>query len=506
MPAARSITSALVEELLAETRDERDLGRLLDRVVAHLARTLPVVLARTWLLRPGDRCGTCTFAAFCPDRSRCLHLVASAGCSTHLEGRFARIPIGLRKIGAIAARREAVELDLEGGDRSWLADPTWAEREGVRGFVGQPLIWKGELLGVLGLFLRVPLVRESATWSRVVADQAAASVATSRALAEIEQLRDRLAAENRHLREELAPGELIGQGPAARTLKEQLALVAGAECNVLLLGESGTGKELVARAIHADSPRARHALVRVNCAAIPEALFESEFFGHARGAFTGAERERLGRFELAHQGTIFLDEVSELPLALQGKLLRVLQEGTFERVGESTPRTTDARVLAATNRDLEAEVEAGRFRQDLFYRLSVFPLRVPPLRERAEDIPRLVEHFVAGRAEVPPGELAQLVDYDWPGNVRELENVVERAVVLARGGPLRFDLPARRPRRRAARPLTWAESQARERQNVLDVLERVGWKVAGEGGAAEYLGVHPATLRSRLKAWGIRRS
>jgi len=295
--------------------------------------------------------------------------------------------------------------------------------------------------------------------------------------------------------------------------------VASTKATVLIHGESGVGKELIARAIHAKSTRSAGPLVKMNCASIPKELFESEFFGHVRGAFTGAQRDRVGRFELADRGTIFLDEVGELPLEMQSKLLRVLQESEFERVGDDRTRRVDVRVIAATNKNLEADVARGAFRPDLYYRLSVFPIEVPPLRARREDIIALAEFFLRrycrelGR--IPPtlteAQRELLTGYEWPGNVRELENVIERAVILAQGGALRLDLalsigssvPAPAT---SERVLTDTELRTLERDNLVAALERVAWRVSDSGGAAELLGVRPSTLRDRMKALGIRRS
>src|SRR5213592_3441316 len=271
--------------------------------------------------------------------------------------------------------------------------------------------------------------------------------------------RKNLESENEYLQEELRGNysAILGDSPALKKVLAQIEMVAPANANVLILGESGTGKELVARAIHDRSPRAAAALVRVNCASVPRELFESEFFGHVRGAFTGAVKDRVGRFELAHGGTLFLDEIGEVPLELQSKLLRVLQEGQFEKLGEDRTRTVDVRIIAATNRDLEAEVKARRFRQDLYYRLSVFPIELPPLRDRAEDIPALAQHFLresvrklgATAPRLTPAQVQELQSYDWPGNVRELQNIIERAVIRSRNGQLDFAL---RPGRGASAP------------------------------------------------------
>jgi transcriptional regulator with GAF, ATPase, and Fis domain len=288
---------------------------------------------------------------------------------------------------------------------------------------------------------------------------------------------------------------------------------------VLILGESGTGKELIARALHDRSGRARRALVKVNCASIPRDLFESEFFGHTKGSFTGAVRDRVGRFQLADGGTLFLDEVAEIPLELQSKLLRVLQEGEFERVGEDHTRQVSVRVIAATNRNLEQEVEAGRFRRDLYYRLSVFPLKVPPLRDRLEDIPILAASFLAQAAKrihcpaVPlltRDNVEDLKRYAWPGNIRELQNVIERAVILARGGPLHFALHESADTAAAGtKPTTPVTTRAQllelERTSIVQALERSGGKIYGPGGAAEILGMRPTTLTSKIAALQIKR-
>ena len=351
-----------------------------------------------------------------------------------------------------------------------------------------------------------------------------------KAVEETNRLRHQLKQENAYLREEavqeLAFGEIVGHSEAMRRVMEQIDLVAPTDATVLILGETGTGKELVARAIHDRSRRRDRPLIKVNCGAVPRELFESEFFGHVKGAFTGALRDRVGRFQLAHEGTLFLDEVGEIPLELQPKLLRVLQDGEFERVGEDRTRRVAVRIIAATNRDLQHDVETGRFREDLFYRLSVFPIQVPPLRARRDDIPLLVAHFLqqacsrlhCGPVTYSADDIRQLQAYDWPGNVRELQNVIERAVIVSRGGPLRLDLvppthvPGRGPPpvpRRSPEPgvesVSEAEWRRQKRQNLLAALQQAGGKIYGPGGAAKLLGIKPTTLASRLKALGIKR-
>jgi transcriptional regulator with GAF, ATPase, and Fis domain len=352
---------------------------------------------------------------------------------------------------------------------------------------------------------------------------------TRRAFEEIQRLKAQLEQQNEYLREEVveakAFGDLVGQSAVLRQVVSQIDLVAPTDASVIILGETGTGKELVAHEIHRRSRRQDKPLVRVNCASIPKDLYESEFFGHVKGAFTGAVKDRAGRFETAEGGTLLLDEIAEVPLDLQSKLLRVLQEKRYERVGEDRTRQADVRIIAATNRDLKKEAEAGRFREDLFYRLNVFPIHVAPLRERKEDIPLLAQHFVQQSASelrcrmprLTRAGIVRLQCYDWPGNVRELQNVIERAVILARGGVLEFDLPIRgappakppeaRPADDDAAPefLTEAQLRQRERENLLAVLEKTRWKIRGTGGAAELLGVKATTLLSRMKAMGLKR-
>lgn len=348
------------------------------------------------------------------------------------------------------------------------------------------------------------------------------------ALAENASLRKELERERDYLREEVNVamnfGRIIGTSAALKVMLKQVEAVAETPASVLLLGESGVGKELVAHAIHTRSARANGPLVKVNCASIPKELFESEFFGHVKGAFTGAHRDRIGRFQLADGGTIFLDEVGEIPLELQGKLLRVLQENEFERVGDDVTKSVDVRVVAATNRNLEQLIVDGEFREDLFYRLSVFPVEVPPLRDRGEDIMQLAQNFLEraqsdfGRPELTltRAQANNLRNYDWPGNVRELKNVIERAVILSPGNVLRLDLSM--PNIRVVREREQAPTQARksgiltekemreyQKQNIVAALQETGWRVSGPEGAADLLGVKPTTLADRIRTFGIKR-
>ncbi len=334
-------------------------------------------------------------------------------------------------------------------------------------------------------------------------------------VAMIEGLNAQLKAENVYLKEELQTyhdfDEIVGECGPFRHALNRLSQVAPMKSTVLLLGETGTGKELFARVLHERSRRSARPLVRVNCAALPPTLVESELFGHEKGAFTGAVTTRQGRFELADGGTIFLDEIGDLPNDLQVKFLRVLQEGEFERVGSSRTRKVDVRIIAATHRDLEAAASAGTFRADLFYRLSVYPIRLPALRERAEDIPRLVWFFIhrhqrdLGRSisKVPQSVMSALQHYAWPGNVRELENVVERAMIASTGDTLRLDGPLAFDRPIKMRGEGGDNLDAVQRAHIEAVLERCGWRINGSGNAAERLGIHPNTLRFRMKKLNV---
>jgi transcriptional regulator with GAF, ATPase, and Fis domain len=333
-----------------------------------------------------------------------------------------------------------------------------------------PIVFREEVLGVLIGISRRGLPLEKVLWVQVVADHVGAAIANARAFEEIQRLRAQLEQRNTYLQEEVieakAFGSLVGQSAGLQHIISQIDLVAPTEASVLILGETGTGKELVAHEIHRRSQRKNGPLIRVNCASIPRDLFESEFFGHVKGAFTGAIRDRVGRFEAAEGGTIFLDEIGEVPLDMQSKLLRVLQEKLYERVGSDRTRSANVRIIGATNRELKKAVAAGRFREDLYYRLHVFPIHVLPLRERMDDVPLLARHFVelsarelkCAKPRLTRGAIAKLQGYDWPGNVRELRNVFERAVILARGGLLDFDLPISGTS--ASRPSPRAESSA----------------------------------------------
>jgi formate hydrogenlyase transcriptional activator len=403
------------------------------------------------------------------------------------------------------------------------------EREGMESLCALPLLREQKSFGALFFMsTRTDAYRQiPVALIERVASAVAVAVDHCFAYEELAQLRDRLRTENRYLREEILEGlefgEIVGRSPSLAKVLSLVETIASTPSTVLILGETGTGKELIARAIHDRSPRRERALVKVNCSAISAGLVESELFGHVRGAFTGAVGSRTGRFEVADGGTIFLDEIGELPLDTQVKLLRVLQEREFEPVGSNTPRKVDVRVIAATNRDLAQEVAAGRFRADLYYRLNVLPIVVPPLREREGDIALLASFFASRFArefgkpieQIAPAAIERLLAYTWPGNVRELSNVIERAVVLSRGpvldvGPeLLPEIAA--PTHEAARaeaaaaPADAATLREIEQRHIEDVLARTGGVIEGPQGAAAALGMHPSTLRSRMKKLGIRK-
>jgi len=522
------------KQLVLDLAGLHQLSELLPMAVRRLAEGPAVALARIWLLQPprsGD-CANCRLASECQSRERCLHLVASAGRSLdaarapwdRLEGDFRRFPMGVRKVGQIASTGKSLEVADVAHHHAWAAVPDWIRDERIASFAGHPLLHRGRVLGVMAIFARQAPGQSCFEWLRMIADHLAAAIANARALDEIDALKRRLEQENEYLREEVqqstAFGDLIGQSPSLQAVTRQIELVAPTSSAVLILGESGTGKEVVAREIHRHSQRAERPLIKVNCAAIPRELYESEFFGHAKGAFTGALRDRAGRFELADGGTLFLDEIGEIPLDLQAKLLRVLQEGEVERVGEERTRRIDVRVIAATNRNLRAEAEAGKFRQDLFYRLSVFPIELPPLRKRTEDIPLLAEHFLdrfarqlgRSRPRLTLANVQTLQRHDWPGNVRELQHALERACIVATHGRLQFDLPKTDSKQRSItlesaspqRVLTDHELREIEARNIRAALSQCRDKVYGPNGAAALLGVKPTTLNSRIKAMGIK--
>lgn len=526
------LNAAEMRWLLLEMARCQSLDELFGLVSNSFGSLPDVALARIWLLEsPGEACASCREAADCIDRSQCLRLVSSGGRSLHgrdcsgINGRHQRFPLGFRKVGLIAASGAAFHVQHVTWNMDWVSDPEWLRSEGIRSFMGQPLIYKKNILGVFVVFSRGDHGQYVMERLRMVADHLAIAIANARAFEALEQLKRRLEIENDYLRQSTALSQclsgLVGESPALLRVKELILQVAPTNAVVLITGESGTGKEMVATEVHRQSRVADGPLVKVNCPSIPSELFESEFFGHARGAFTGATTTRIGFFEAANNGTLFLDEIGEIPLLLQGKLLRVLQESEYHRVGEDRSRTLHTRVVAATNRDLARMVAEGRFREDLYYRLNVFPIKTPALRERREDIPLLAEAFLTQCAKEleRPGlylrsdQLELLMNYNWRGNIRELQNVIRRAAIAAHGNivDLRFlelHEDALQSKRVSSSPgiesvLSEEEMLAFEKQNIVNALRRCNGKIYGANGAAALLGLRPTTLVSRITKFGI---
>jgi len=515
VPSPSRNVRQILERIALQMVSSLDLQLVLTTITQGLVEELDAAFARIWLLGPGDLCVQCYKAADCANRARCLHLAASAGLYTNLNGEYRRIPLGALKIGRIAQGWGPMSTnDVMGDDR--LPNKPWMTENGLKSFAGHPLTFRGELLGVMALFGRRPLTDEEFERLAVFANGAAIAIKNAQLFAEVEQLKNQLQAENLYLQEEIKLEhnfeEIVGNSPAIKSVLRKVEQVAPTDSTVLILGETGTGKELIARAIHNLSPRKARPLVRVNCGAIPSNLVESELFGHEKGSFTGALQRRIGRFELADGGTIFLDEVGELPLDAQVKLLRVLQEREVERVGSGHSTKIDVRVIAATNRDLHAAVKAGSFRADLLYRLNVFPIEMPPLSARASDIPLLVNRFISKFSSkigkkidgVTQASMDRLTKYSWPGNIREVENVIERATILAKGPLLQIDDVLLH--RNSVPPLPAADSlEEVERAHIFRILHDVNWVIEGKEGAATRLGLHPNTLRSRMQKLGIKK-
>lgn len=514
---------------VASSRHECDT---LLQIVNGLVDELGLALARIWLIAPNPESG-----------GDHLRLRASAGRSlgarqeqwTNLTGRFSTFELGSRKIGNVGSTGQPVIIEDLRENSDWVADPAWVRQEEMASFAAHPLVYQDKIIGVLGIFSRRAMSRKELEGLRAFADHAAVSIANARAFEELQDLRRKLELENNYLQEEVREAmlyhDIVGRSPALNRILQQVELVATTDAAVLIMGESGTGKELIARAIHERSRRKSRPMVKVNCASIPRDLFESEFFGHMKGSFTGAVKDRVGRFQLADHGTLFLDEVGEIPLDLQSKLLRVLQEGEFERVGDDSTRRVDVRVVAATNKDLGKDSENKQFREDLYYRLSVFPIVVPPLRERKEDIPQLASHFIrhsCRRMGLPEPRLTEgavrtMTAYDWPGNIRELQHVIERAVILGRGQSLPLELKAASAKqsppdgRKSVRSshtgalatptsgavMTMDQLHQMEVVNYRNALQQARGKIYGTDGAAALLGIPPTTLASRLKSLGI---
>ena len=517
---AASNSDASAQELLAFERMLADLSARFANVPVEKVE-LEIRVAQAALLEflGFDRC---TFAEFHDDGS----LVVLS--STAVEGVEATPP------GPLPAQLDWFVARLRAGEIFKVQDPVddlppeavgeaeYFRRNEMHSHLSIPFRIGGRIIGAIAF----AAFRDTRSWPAdliarltLVGEVFAHAIARKReqekllgAMAEIKVLKDRLERENAYLKDAVRirpPQGIVGKSPIFLSVLDDIGQVAQTDATVLLLGETGTGKEVLAQAIHDASARRSRPMVKVNCAALPAALIESELFGREKGAFTGALARQAGRFEIADGSTIFLDEVGELPLELQPKLLRVLQEGEFERLGGSRTIKVDARVIAATNRPLAQAVSEGRFREDLFYRLEVFPVQVPPLRERREDIPLLSWTFVKefsnsmGKAidAITDDSMAALVAYPWPGNVRELRNVIERAMILSRGPTLQIKLG--HPTLRPQAATTAATLEEAEREHIVRALERCGWRIRGSNAAAELLGMKPTTLESRIKKLGL---
>ena len=518
----------VVNRLALELPHIHSVRAIIDLVVEHTVNMPGVAAAEVWLSSPEDLCLTCQDKE---EQSASLHLVA---ISTKKRQNNIVPQKHARHLSetdflfgkAMTVGQTHTVKDLQ-KNKQWCRANQWIKRLGIVGLVTEPLSFRDLRLGAMVLYFRESYRRQRLKWVKIVAGHTASSIVNARAFFQIGKLHDKLRSENEYLRAAVQDahsfGEIVGCSPALKRVLQQITLVAPTDASVLITGESGTGKELVAREIHRLSARRDEPIITVNCASVPRELYESEFFGHVKGAFTGATSNRVGRFEMADGGTLFLDEVGEIPLKLQSKLLRVLQEGSYERVGDGRTRKVNVRVVSATNRDLVAESAAGRFRQDLFYRLNVFPVEIPPLRNRKEDIPMLARHFLAISAKrlrrpllrLSKKNVQMLKNYSWPGNVRELENVIERAVITSLGKELRLYLPEETSADdiveadllvpNSKKIMTEQEIRTLEKENLMAILEMTRWRVSGAGGAAEILGVNPSTLASRMRKWGIKR-
>ena len=529
-----TIDSNRAINLLLELSHERSLDSLLNKLIdAIINGTNEVVCAQIWLLEKGDNCTACAHSHRCTDHSQCLHLhIGKVRPSIYVSNRDklindpnSRIPLGVGLLG------ESTQSGQQNYIPDWKKHPSciegfeWIKEKNVMGLASTPIVFRGKVLGAVLGFTTHKLEEAGKPWGRIFADFIGGAIVNTRAIEEILHLKAQLELQNEYLKELVletkAFGHLVGQSAALQRIISQIELVAPTDASVLILGETGTGKELVAYEIHERSNRKNGPMVRVNCASIPKELFESEFFGHVKGAFTGAVKDRPGRFETAEGGTLFLDEIGEIPLEMQGKLLRVLQEKRYERVGDDKTRIANVRIIAATNRDLKDAVDAKQFREDLYYRINVFPIQVAPLRERKDDIPLLVKHFIdlsvkelrCNAPKLTRSALATLQNYDWPGNIRELRNVVERAVILCRGGNLHFNTPIDTKSASSAVHfpstntsadasetdyLTEEEMNQKQKENTFKVLQKTNWKIKGTDGAAARLGIKPTTLLSRI--------
>ena len=520
-----------LKDLLIDITSERSINVLLNKTINNMAKRPHVALVQIWLKKQGDNCNNCAVAKYCSKNTECLHLAASGGNSianpktnwSPLKNFKERIPINYSTIGKVAGKKRALTNQEIKQEIDWQKRDIWAKGEKIIGFGAQPLLFKDEVLGVIAIYSRIEAyrIKEGRFWVKMIAHSTAAAIANAKAFNEIDHLKSQLELENAYLKEEInearAFGNIIGKSPHLMNILKQIELVAPTDANVFIFGESGTGKELVAREIHKRSLRNKMPMIKVNCATIPRELYESEFFGHIKGAFTGAIKNRAGRFQAADKGTLFLDEIGEVPIEVQAKLLRVLQEGTYERLGENITRHTNVRIIAATNKNIQKDIKQGRFRQDLYYRLNVFPITIAPLRERQEDIKPLACHFLKKiskdmQRNVPKISnlnMEKLAAYSWPGNVRELRNVIERSVIISKGEKFKFNISdysnktdfklKNHTQDSSIKILTDQEIAHLSAQNIINALNVCKGKIYGAQGAAALINIPPTTFCSRIK-------
>jgi len=511
-----AITCVNFEKIALQMTSSLSLNEVLNTISRGLVEALGAAFARIWLLGPGDICDECYKASSCMDRKMCLHHKTSAGIYSNLSGEYRRVPLGEAPIGRIAIDKKPIYSENPLINNQF-PNKEWIKANDFCCYAGYPLIFRDELLGTAEIFGRRKMPHGGFEHIAGFANQASIAIKNAQLFGEVQKLKNKLEAECSYLREEIKFehnfDEIVGQSAALKYVLFKVRQITATDTTVLILGETGTGKELIARAIHGQSARRNRPLVKVNCATLPANLIESELFGHEKGAFTGAHTRQMGRFELADEATIFLDEIGELPLELQSRLLRVLQDGEYERLGSPQTRKVDVRVIAVTNRDLEAEVRDGSFRKDLWYRLSVFPITIQPLRERAEDIPLLVEFLVKKFSKklgkpiqkIPSDVIMTLQTHPWPGNVRELENVIERALINTLGPELQLAEKLMTPLAEDLVESRTGGLEEIERDYIVRILEERHWKIEGIGGAASTLNLNPSTLRGRMRKLGIRK-
>ena len=519
MPGSTTDYLADLQRITAAMAVGQRVEDVLDAITAGMRSSGQMLAVSVSLYLHDGECPVCQARAPVePSTERRLHRVAFYSQTVTVSEHFHATRLGKFFAGYAAQERRLLVIDdMEQAIEEYAADASSEAkagfrtllRAGARTAVFVPMVARDALVGVLTALAPRDMDVDELRYLEVVATQAATILRSAQLYDDVRALTDRLEQENAYLeravREEGHFASIVGSSTALRGVMDVVNRVASTDTTVLLSGETGTGKELIARAIHDRSPRAQHPMIKVNCGAIPPGLIESEFFGHERGAFTGAHQRRIGSFELADRGTLFLDEVGELTPDTQVRLLRVLQDKEFQRVGGSRPIRVDVRLIAATNRNLATEVSEGRFRSDLYYRLNVLHIGLPPLRERRTDIPALAEHFAAmfarklGKpfAGISPSGMDLLVRYEWPGNIRELQNVIERACVLSHGSRIDIADPAEVAGN--GKLGSSLELDAVEREHIYRVLESTGWRIEGPAGAAALLGLNPSTLRSRMK-------